>query len=254
MKILSAIAFVLSLLLAITAFAAEKPPFEYGPRPQLSVFDPYQVLDPSQLKEISDPLIRNLKVEGVDVIVVVLKDTGNAPPEHVAKQFADAWCDSMIHCVVLHVPGRIDSPWIVPAGRVIDEINNDKALLEVTDRQRRARAETDDLHKVESAAEEASDMLRIWMKHDIIRSEKIQSEAARIRREQDDFARTKQIALFAGIASFILILGGAALLIRLLRSRGPCHFPNHGWQLRLGAPHAGGNNAVSDLAPPSNRP
>jgi hypothetical protein len=242
------------MLLIVPLFAAEKPPFEHGPRPQLSVFDPYQILDPAQVKEISNPLVRNLKVEGVDVIVVVLKDTGNAPPEHIAKQFADAWCDSDIHCIVLHVPGRMDSPWIVPAGRLIDHLNTDKVLGDVADRERRARAETDDLHKVEAAAEEAADMLRIWMGNAIIRSETIQREAARIRRAQDAFASKRQIALFAGIASLVAMLGGVALMIRLFRARGPGYFPNNGWQPRLGAPHAGGNNAVSDLASPPNRP
>ncbi len=31
------------------------------------------------------------------------------------------------------------------------------------------------------------------------------------------------------------------------KPRGPFHFPDHGWQPRLGAPHAGGNHTVHKL-------
>ena len=243
--------FILSaLLLACPAFAKGPADFEYGPRPALSVFDPEEVLNPAAAKEIADPLAKNLAEEHVDVIVVILKDTGNAPPEHVARQFAAAWCSSLVHCVVLHVPGNPNSPWIIPSGQIVERIKQDKVDLDVSDRERRARAEPDDAHKVKAAAGEAADMLRYWMKNAINRSELIQTEGTRIRMEQEMIARKKQIAIFGGFAAIIPLLAGTAVLIGMLRRRGPGYFPTHLWQLRLGAPHCGGNHAVADLGTP----
>ena len=64
--------------------AGPRKVFEYGPRPPLSVFDPNGFLDPAQVKAVSDPLAAFYQKEGIDVIVVVVPDLGNAPPEHVA--------------------------------------------------------------------------------------------------------------------------------------------------------------------------
>lgn len=241
---------LLAMLSAVAVRAERTADFEYGPRPAMSVFDPGEALDPVIAKEISDPLVEVFRKEGVDVVVVVLKDMGNAPPEHVARQFSDAWCQSPIHCVVLHVPGKQDSPWIIPAGRMIVHLDPATVAKDVNDRQRRARSEPDDAHKVKAAAQEASDMLRYWLGSAILRSEKIQTESTRIRLEQEVIARKKQIAIFGALASIIPLVAGIALLIKLLRGKGAGYFPNPVWQLRLGAPHAGGNNAVVNLEPP----
>jgi hypothetical protein len=241
---------LLAILLVVPAPAKGATDFEFGPRPPLAVFDPDEVLDPKMAKEISGPLAKNLTDEQVDVIVVILKDTGSAPPEHVARQFAEAWCRTPMHCVVLHIPGAADTPWIVPAGQLISHINPAKVELEVDDRERRARAEPDDAHKVKSAASEAADMLRYWMKEALMHSEMIQTESLRIRLEMESNARNKQIALFGTVAAIIPLIAGLTILIRVLRRRGSSYFPNHLWQLRLGAPHAGGNHAVVNLGPP----
>ncbi|MES2660067.1 MAG: hypothetical protein V4689_15705 [Verrucomicrobiota bacterium] len=246
--------FLLAFLFAVPVFAKAPADFEYGPRPTSSVFDPDEILDPTWVKGIEEPLARNFKEQHVDVIVVVLKDIGNAPPDHVARQFANAWCQSPLHCVVLHVPGNQDSPWIVPAGQLIDHIEPEEVEQDVNDRERRARAEPDDAHKVEAAAGEAADMLRYWMGSAITRSEMIQTEGTRLRLELETNVRKKQIALFATLAAIIPIFAGIAVLINILRRQGPGYFPNHLWQLRLGAPHAGGNHAVSNLGPPLPRP
>lgn len=239
--------FLLVFLLFLPLQARESMDFQYGPRPPQAIFDPDDILDPRFAKELSGPLAKHFSEEGVDVIVVILKDIHNAPPEHVAGQFAAAWCDSLIHCVVLHVPGRADSPWIVPHGRLVEHLKKELVETEVADSERRARAETDDAHKVKAAAEEASDLLRIWMGNAIEHSKKIQTEAARIRRELENYSRKQRIGLFSLIASFLLLLAVCAYLIRIFRRRGPRHFPNHQWQTRLGAPYSGGNHSVRDL-------
>lgn len=241
---------LLALFLAIPAIARGSLAFEYGPRPPLSVFDPDQILDPARVKEISDPLAGNLREEGIDVIVVVLKEIGSAPPGHVARQFADAWSKPQIHCVVLHVPGNPDSPWILPGGQVVGLINPAVAEREIADRQRRARAEPDDFHKVKAAAEESADLLRFWMGGAIQRSEIIRTESTKMRLELDTSSRRKQILVLAALASILPLAAGFGLLMRVLGRRGPGHFPNHVWQLRLGAPHSGGNHAIASLGPP----
>ncbi|MEO5917760.1 MAG: TPM domain-containing protein [Luteolibacter sp.] len=242
--------FLLAILLAVPVSANSQGAFEYGPRPALSVFDPDEFLDPAVVKEIAEPLAKNFKEENVDVIVVVLKDTGSAPPEHVARQFAEAWCRSQIHCVVLHVPGNPNSPWIIPAGQIIDHIRPENVEQDVNDRQRRARAEPDEAHKVKAAASESADMLRYWMKNAINHTEMLQTATTQFRLEQETNARKKQIALLATLAAILPIIAGITVCIGILRRRGPAFFPNHLWRLRLGAPHAGGNHAVSNLGPP----
>ena len=251
MNVMNVKRIILLVILSMVPAVAKGPmDFEYGPRPPLAVFDPDEVLEPVMAKEISAPLAKNLAEEQVDVIVVILKDTGSAPPEHVARQFAEAWCRTPMHCVVLHVPGNPNTPWIVPAGQLINHINSAKVEQDVGDRQRRARAEPDDIHKVKSAASEAADMLRYWMKNAINHSEMIQTESVRIRLEQESIARKKQIALVGTLAAIIPLILGMTVLFRMIRRMGPGYFPNHLWHLRLGAPHAGGNHAVVNLGPP----
>lgn len=244
---LCSIYFLLVLLLLLPVRADESSNFQYGPRPPQAVFDPDDVLDPLTAKELSLPLAENLKNDGVDVIVVVLKDIKNAPPMHVAGRFADAWCTSPIQCVVLHVPGRADSPWIVPHGRLVDHLKLELIQADVESSERRARTETDDARKVKAAAQEASDLLRIWMGNAIERSKRIQTEAARIRQELENDSRKKKIGLFSLIAVFFILLAVAAFIYRISRRRGPRYFPHYQSQSRLGAPYSGGNNAVRNL-------
>lgn len=246
------------LLAVIFAFLfAALPParggveFEYGPRPPLSVFDPAGLLKPELVKEISDPLAAIYKKEGIDVVVVVLTDIGKAPPEHVAGRFAGAWCESPLHCVVLHVPGREDSPWIVPAGKLIGHLNPEQVQQAVADARRRASAEPKEADKVKAAATEAADMLRYWMANAVNHSESIQSESTRMRAELQSKSRKWKFTAMIAAASTIPIIMGISFLVMLLRKRGPACFPDPGCQVRLGAPHAGGNHAVADLGPPS---
>jgi hypothetical protein len=240
---------VLACMLAALSPARGGIEFEYGPRPPLFVFDPAGFFKPELVKEISDPLAAIYTKEGIDVIVVVLTDIGKAPPEHVAGRFAGAWCESPLHCVVLHVPGREDSPWIVPAGKLIGHLNPEQVQQAVADARRRASAEPKEADKVKAAATEAADMLRYWMANAVNHSELIQSESTRMRAELASKSRKLKITAMIAAAATIPIIMGISFLIVLLRKRGPARFPDHTCQVRLGAPHAGGNHAVADLGP-----
>ncbi len=243
--------FLLVILLAASLKAERVADFEYGPRPTLPVFDPGEILDPAWAKKIAAPLAESLQKDGVDVFVVVLKDLGSAPPEHVARQFSSAWCESPLHCIVLHVPGETSSPWIFPAGRLADALDPATVERDVSTAERRARSEPDDAHRVKAAAKEASDLIRYWLGGAILRSEKIQTESSRIRLEQEEIAQKNRVILFAGLAAVIPLMVGVALVVNRFKKRGPTHFPNYPRQPRLGAPHAGGNHAVANLDSPT---
>jgi hypothetical protein len=228
---------------------ALRPAFEYGPRPPQSVFDPGGYLDPGLVKAISDPLEAHFKKEGIDVVVVVLADLGKAPPEHVARSFAAAWCVSPVHCVVLHVPGREGSPWIVPDGKLVGYLNPAHVEKAVGDARRRAASEAKEPDKVKAAAAEAADLLRYWMANALNRTEMLQFERARMREELETKSRQWKITTMVAAASAIPLIAGVWMLVVLLRRRGPGYFPAHDSRPRLGAPHSGGNRAVVDLGP-----
>ncbi len=242
--------FLLAIILACPALAQAPEPFEYGPRPPLSVFDPSAFLNPEVVKEISDPLATILKNEGIDILVIVLADLEGAPPEHVARRFAKAWCGSPIHCVVLHVPGRSDSPWIVPAGKLIELLEPEQVRRAVEDGQRRAALETKEPAKVRAASTEAADMLRYWTNNVINRNEIMQTERTKMRVQLETKARLWRLVALLTAASLIPLVAGITLIYFWIRNRGPRYFPNRAWQLRLGAPHGGGNHAVAVIGTP----
>lgn len=245
---------VLSVFLSALCPAAEKvEDFEFGKRPPLSVFDPKGFLDPLILKQISEPLAKVLKDEHIDVIVIILDDLGGAPPEHVARRFAAAWCDSPIHAVVLHVPGRDDSPWIVPAGKIVDTLKPEILEEKIKEAKRDASREPDEKSKVRVASTEAADMLRYWMYNAVNRSVYLQSAVAEIRAEHDKKAKQWRIAMLTAAASAIPLLFGLSMLIVMLRRPSSKRFPSTTPPRRLGAPHAGGNFAVADLGPPPSK-
>lgn len=239
----------ITFLFTVPAFAQAPVPFEFGPRPPLSVFDPSGFLNPELVKEISDPLTTIYKNEGIDVLVVVLTDLKDAPPEHVAKRFAQAWCTSPIHCVVVHVPGRRDSPWIVPAGKLLDAVEPEKIRQAIEAGQSRAAREPKEPEKVRAAATEAADMLRYWTNSVANRTITIQTERTKMRARMEHEARLWRMGLLLAAASVIPLVVGISFLIVFLRRRGPRFFPNRAFQFRLGAPHAGGNHAVTKIGP-----
>jgi hypothetical protein len=241
-----------ALTLLTVARAAD---FEYGGRPPGSVFDPQNVLDPATRAEISMPLERILRDEGVEVVVVILPSLDGAPPEFVAGRFANAWCQSPIHAVVLHIPGEKQAPWIVPEGKLVGSIKPEVVSQKVAEATRNAAREPTESAKVRAAATEAADMLRYWMRNAINRSEFLETERTKIRLELEAKARQRQITLLAAAASAVPLLIGVFLLFNALRKRGPGLFPDHRPPRRLGAPHCGGNHCVVSLGPlPSSKP
>lgn len=236
---------LLSFFWALPAAATQE--FEYGPRPPLAVFDPAGILDPAVAKSISDSLVKIYQQEEIDVIVIVLKEIGQAPPEHVAGRFAAAWCSSPIHCMVLHVPGREGSPWIIPAGRLIGHINPEAVKAAVANAHRRVIAESNDTNKVKASATEASDMLRIWMGSAITQTADIQIEAAKMRLELEIQSRRWKLGAMIAAAAFIPLITGIVLIVSFIKHRRPRYFSINTWQRRLGAPYAGGNQTLVDL-------
>ncbi len=240
------------MLLAAVSLAAEKvEDFEYGARPPQSVFDPDGLLDSATLKTISDPLAKIHEEEGVDVVVVVIKDLEGAPPEHVAGRFAAAWCTAPIHAVVLHVPGRADSPWIIPGGELLNYLKPETVAQKLADAKRNASREPTEPGKVRAAANEAADMLRYWTGSAINRSRYLDVERARIYQEFENKDRQRKIILLVVASSFIPLVVGFSFLYFHFRRNKTRRFPDIHPPRRLGAPHAGGNHATLDLGPPA---
>ena len=240
----------ITLLLLVMFAALSAADFEYGLRPPSSVFDPDGFLESQTVKEISEPLARIFKNEGIDVVVIVIKDIGDAPPSHVAKRFSAEWCESPIHAVVLHVPGHKDGPWIVPAGKLVEGIEPAKLSQSVADAVRRAASEPSEPAKVRAAANEAADMLRFWTGTAINRSEYLETARTQIRLEQENKAHQWRIGMLTTAALLIPLLCAASALNYFFRKSGPRYFPETKPPQRLGAPHAGGNHSVADLGPP----
>ncbi len=244
---------ILMLILNVGGICFAQPSrkdFEYGPRPALSVFDPSGLIAPEIIKEISDPLLKTYQSEGIDVFVVILNDLKGAPPEHVARSFAKAWCQATIQAIVLHVPGQSDSPWIVPAGRIIKVVPPAEIALAVAAVHDHAILQKDDAEKIRTAATETTAMLRHWVKDVIRRTEA--ERAARIESESQKNLRNKLIKAGLLIGACLLIpLGGIIFsIVRKMEARRPAYFPPHDNPRRLGAPYAGGNHAVTQIGRP----
>jgi hypothetical protein len=240
---------ILPLLLACFACAATPTDFEYGSRPPLAVFDPTGVLNSEDLKAISDPLATLYQNENIDVLVVTLADLAGAPPEQVARQFSESWKKADMHVVVLHVPGRKDSPRIVPFGKWLDLIEPRAIQRAIDESESRAAREITEPEKIRTAANEAANMLRYWTKHVIDRREMIQTENLKLRKQVEERNRNLRMAILLALAAVIPFVIGISLLVITLRKRGPLFFPNRAWHPRLGAPYAGGNHVVVNLRP-----
>lgn len=238
-----------SLLAAFPA-AQGAVEFEYGQRPATPVFDPSGLLNPDAMKEISEPLAALLESGDIDIIVVVLPDLGQSPPELVAGRFAQAWCKSPLHCVVLHVPGQPDSPWLVPGGKLIAYLNPEQIREAVTAARRRAASEAKDADKLKAAAHEAADLLQFWMATAKNYRAMIQAESAKMRQELNGKSAKWKLGLMISAALLVTLVIGITVLAQLTGKREPRTFPFPNWQPRLCAPHAGGNHAVADLGPP----
>ncbi len=221
--------------------------FEWGPRPENAVFDPDGLVDTTLAKEISIGLADVLKNESIDIMVIVLKDIGSAPPDYVAKHFAKAWSKSPFNCVVLWVPGNAESPWFFPSKQVSQYHDQDQVDEVIADTHKRIIDKSNEQERLKTAATEAVDLLRYWINTVIITSNTLRQQQETInffkeRRKK----RIRYITLFC-IATFIPCIAATWVLVIYLNRLRPSYLPKHYWQIRLGAPHAGGNHVVVKL-------
>jgi hypothetical protein len=225
--------------------------FVHGPRPESSVFDPSGILSAENKREISEPLDLIRASERIDILVIILPTIGNTPPQNVANSFAEAWCENEIHAIVLHVPGRHDSPWIVPSPsfrRIIRSGTLDETLRQAT---RRAAAEPTHHLIARAASIEAADALRHWTSGAVLSSEVRLRQQAEARLALEKRRRLIKMSVISG-AGVVSFLGLALVWIFLTsRKRGSRHFPGIRVHTRLGAPHAGGNHTVLEFKRPS---
>ncbi len=237
-------AIVLLTLVAETRAQNSKSEFKFGERPPDGVFDQKGILLPTQRQEIAEPLANVLKNERIDVIVVILPDIGDAPPKHVAKVFRDEWSVSPVNAVVLEVTGNPDSPWIFP-GDLINRVVDASKLQEwVEAGERRANAEPDEFGKIRAAAVEATDIMRYCSGGALLRTEAIISERLRQQLAYEKRQRLLKLAAGLGLAGAIPIVIGLVFLFTNIGKNRPRNFPAVRKTTRLGAPYAGGNNAI----------
>ena len=242
-KTLAALLFI-SLCMAVHGDQTQAG-FKYGERPGNSIFDPAGVLTPREQEQISEPLSEILKNDGIDVIVVILPEIGDAPPDHVAKGFAEKWATTTVNSVVLHVPGREGSPWIFP-GEVMTEAVKPATVREtISAAEKRAAAESTDFGKVRAASIEAADAVRYWLGGALLRTESLIHSRFRMQLAKERRMRLIKISVALGAAALIPLVFGAVFLTISIRRRTARRFPQLRKLARLGAPYAGGNSNCS---------
>ena len=248
----------LSLVMSSLALAgSDVEDFEYGKRPSNAVFDPDSLLNSRVENRLSAELAKIRAEDNVDILVVVLNDLGQAPPEHVARRFAIAWCEGPAYAVILHVPGRPDGPWIVPGGVLVDAVTTEIVREGVASTVRRVAQESKDSDKVRTAVMETSDMLRFWLGGAVIRGEQATEQRAQIREDFQKYSlnsmswRVRFLLLAAAVLTLLAVIMFFVFLIinkRKHRIFGAPLMPR-----RLGAPYCGGNHAVVSSGQPFER-
>jgi hypothetical protein len=204
-----------ALLMALCPCVVRASGFESGPRPSGAVFDPHGVLKVADRNEISAPLERILKDDGVEVIAVVLNHADVSDPEAHAKSLAVSWCESRLHAVVLHIPGCEGTPWIAAGGDLIESINPDELRDELAAVRRDASREPDDVSIMRTAANATADMLRYWKGREDARQAVIDYERTVIGLELETRAHHQQVLILTAAAAVIPIIIGAVLVFRL---------------------------------------
>lgn len=237
---------ILTLLCLFARAQETSSHFNFGDRAaEQSVFDPAGVLKLEEQQEISKPLREILTKESIDVVVVILPEIGDAPPEHVVRGFAEKLTETKINAVVLHVPGREGSPWIYP-GELMRGVVEPGVLKEVIDAaEKRAAAEPTDFAKVRAASIEAADVMRYWKGGALLRTENIISKQREWQLAKE--RRERLLKLAAALAAVVVIplLFGAFFIQARMRNSRQRRFPALCKISRLGAPYSGGNSAFS---------
>lgn len=221
--------------------------FKYGSRPHDGVFDPTDSLLPKQRKEISEPLSRLLEKEGIDILVVILPEIGDAHARHVATGFREEWASKSLNAIVLHVIGHTESPWIFPGDAIDRVVKPERLDQSIKAAESRARSEPTDFAKIRAASVEATDIMRYWIGGALISSEALISE--RLSRELAFEKRERLIKLAAmmGLAGAIPLVVGVVFFLTKLKKKGSLSFPMVRKIPRLGAPYAGGSKAMSRI-------
>lgn len=233
---------IVFFILLVPAFA-EQP--QYGERPANSVFDPKGVLTAEETDEISEPLLKILDDEGIDILVVVIPEIGDAPPRHVARGYADKWAQTEINAVVLHVPGKGDSPWIFPGNVMNATVMPEVMKQGIKDAESRALAEVSDVDKIRAASIEAADIMRFSTGANIIQKEEAISRQLQARLDFERKSRLIKLSFALGAAALIPLIIGTVFFFISMKNSGAKQFPAVRVVRRFGAPYSGGNNAVS---------
>lgn len=218
--------------------------FEYGARPALPVFDHTGTLPVATVERLARTLDAIREQEQIDIIVVQLADTKGAPPEHIARSFANAWCRPLFHCVVLHVPGNPESPWILPGGTLMRHFNPTAVEHQTKEARHRASLETTSVRQLEAATEEAADMLRVWVGEGTYWAGLAGDQAMQASLKAWNRQRLGKLLLPLGGTLLVLAVVLTYLIIRWLDSWRSRMFPELDWERRLGAPYAGGNDST----------
>jgi hypothetical protein len=247
------------LLLTLFGFLSALPArasADFGPPSSLTdnVFDPDGILDQDLTGSLAELLERLLKEDGLDIRVVVLKQIGDTPPELIARQFSPKWRNPELHAVVVHMPDRADSPWIIPGGRFIESLPLEKVKQEVSGRELRARSVLDDFGRVRAACAWTAEMLRFWKMEAMIQRgvARQANHLPTVVAPPRPWRQWSSGFVLLAVVS-IGVSGGIALHGRRRHPPVPFHFPDHGWKPRLGAPYAGGNHVVHTLVPSRKR-
>ncbi|BCU78449.1 hypothetical protein llg_31640 [Luteolibacter sp. LG18] len=245
-----------AVILLLLLFAAWLPAradltFEYGPRPENSIYDPEATLSPELAKRLSAELSTIRNRDHADVMLVLLPGIGELPPEHVARRFGEAWGADLLYAVVLDVAGRNDGPWIYVGGDITHSDRKEVIPRMTKDALRLARQEPDRESCLRSAANQTSDILRYLLGKVKSQAQTYQTERVRIRLEVEQQAERKRIILIAVAAGLLPAAGVLFLIGSFFWRRHSRRFPDVIWTRRLGAPHAGGNNATADLGRPT---
>jgi hypothetical protein len=207
----------LAVLMALIPCAIRAAGAEPGPRPPEAVFDPSEILDARERSDISSSLGKILKKEKVEVIAVVLENSDVSDTEALATGMAEKWCESSAHAVVLHVPGRDGTPWIVAGGDLIRSMDPDEVRDELAAAKRDASREPDDVSTVRTAANATADMLRYWKGREASRQAVLENERALIRLELETKSRRQQIIMLTAAAAAVPLVIGAVMAFRLFR-------------------------------------
>lgn len=240
---------VLGCLIATCVWVQGVEPrgFENGERPASSLYDPERSLS----SDLADRLIQELekanKRDHADVMVILVPTVGELPPEHVARRFSEAWGNRLLNAVILDVAGRNDGPWIYVGGEIAYNDRYGYIPQKIGEALRLARQEPDRESCLRSATGQTSDLLRFLRGRAQSQGQAYLTERIKARLEAEERARTKKIVTYAAIASVVPFLSLTVLVALFFLRRRPRYFPPVLWSKRLGAPHAGGNDAVVDL-------